>query len=171
MCNLRRFIGLLQFFCRFIKAFSIIAPQLTNLTRKGSVVHRWDVTCDEAIEKLKKDICQYPVMSALDCELPFRCHVDDSAVAVGGKLPQPDEDWRDRAGAYFSKRLNSAEEKYTANDSELLGIVYFLKRFRCYLEGAEFEVNTCNKVLKHFFEKRPQWTGGKMALFLVTVWL
>lgn len=55
--------------------------------------------------------------------------------------------------AYFSKRLNDAEENYTANDRELLGLVYFLKRFRCYLEGSEFEVITDNQVLKHFFTK------------------
>lgn len=42
---------------------------------------------------------------------------------------------------------------YTANERELLGLVYFLKRFRCYLEGTSFEVVTDNLVLHHFFTK------------------
>lgn len=57
----------------------------------------------------------------------------------------------DRVVAYYSRKLSTAEESYTANERELLGLVYFLKRFRCFLEGAPFDVFTDNQVLKHFF--------------------
>ena len=40
-----------------------------------------------------------------------------------------------------------------ANKRELLALVYFLKRFRCYVEGSPFEVFTDNQVLLHFFSK------------------
>ena len=49
--------------------------------------------------------------------------------------------------------MSPAEQNYTANDRELLGLVYFLERFRCYLEGSEFEIFTNTQVLKHFFTK------------------
>lgn len=52
---------------------------------------------------------------------------------------------------YFSKRLSEEEENYSVNDRERLGLVFFLKRFRCYLEGCEFEVTTGNEVFKNFF--------------------
>lgn len=55
--------------------------------------------------------------------------------------------------SFFSKRLSPSEENYSANDRELLGLVYFLHRFRCYLEGAEFEVLTNNQV-NYFFTKQ-----------------
>lgn len=55
--------------------------------------------------------------------------------------------------AYFSKNLSKAEEDYTANERELLALVYFLKRFQWYLEGPNFEVFTDNQVLHHFFTK------------------
>lgn len=74
--------------------------------------------------------------------------------AVGGTLTQNDEKGRDRVIAYYSKRLNPAEENYTSNDRELPGLVYFLKRFRCYLEGSTFEVLTDNQVLKNFLTKK-----------------
>ena len=35
-----------------------------------------------------------------------------------------------------------------------MGLIYFLKRHRCYLEGSEFEVITDNQVLKYFFTKQ-----------------
>lgn len=55
--------------------------------------------------------------------------------------------------AYFSRLLSDAEERYTANERELLGLVYFLKKFRCYLEGSSFEVFTDNQVPHNFFTK------------------
>ena len=59
----------------------------------------------------------------------------------------------DRVIAFFSRKLTPAEENYSANDRELLGLVCFLERFRCFLEGTSFEIFTDNQVLKHFFTK------------------
>lgn len=70
--------------------------------------------------------------------------------AVGGTLMKTDNEGHERVIAYYSKRLKPAEENYTSNDRELLGLVYFLKRFRCYLEGSSFEVFTDNQVQKTF---------------------
>lgn len=72
---------------------------------------------------------------------------------MSGTLTQKDDDGKERAIAYFSRRLSPAEENYSANDRELLAMIYFLKRFRCYLEGSIFELITDNQVLKNFFTK------------------
>jgi len=151
--DIRSFLGLLQFFRRFIPKFSQIAAPLTNLTKKGSGVHDWDETCDEAFSKLKRLITEAPILIAPDWSKPFRGHVDASQTAVGGTLTQLDESGRDRVIAFFSKKLCDAEKNYTANDRELLGLVKFLERFRCYLEGSTFEIFTDNQVLKYFFTK------------------
>lgn len=76
----------------------------------------------------------------MQCKPPWEGHLDDNN--------------NERVIAYFSKSLNNAEENYTSNDPELLGLVYFLKRFRCYLEGSTFEVLTDNQVLQHFLSKK-----------------
>lgn len=70
-----------------------------------------------------------------------------------GSLTQISDDGEHEI-SYFSKRLSSAEKNYTAGDRELLGLVYFLQRYRCYLEGAYFEVLTYNQVLFNFFTKQ-----------------
>lgn len=153
MTDLRSFLGLLQFFRRFIRDFSKIAAPLTDLTRKNGGIHKWNQHCQVAFDELKKRLCSSPIMVPPDWSKPFRCHVDASQLAVGGTLTQKDSDGYDRAIAYFSKRLSNAEENYTANDRELLGLVYFLKRFRCYLEGSEFEVVIDNQILSYYFTK------------------
>lgn len=74
--------------------------------------------------------------------------------AVGGTLTKTYEQARDRALSYYSKLLKSVEENFTSNDRELLGLVYFLKLFRCYLDGSTFEFLTDNQVLKIFLTKK-----------------
>lgn len=153
LTDVRSFMGLLQFFRRFIKDFSKLASPLTNLTKKGQGIQKWDDKCDKAFEALKKSITTAPILVAPDWKNPFRGHVDASEFAVGGTLTQLDESGKDRVIAFFSKKLSPAEQNYTANDRELLGLVYFLQRFRCYLEGASFEIFTDNQILKYFFTK------------------
>ena len=151
--ELRSFLGLLQFFRRFIKGFSKIALPLTNLTRKGRNLDEWDHKCSEAFDTLRGLLIKAPILIAPQWNKPFRCHIDASQEAVGGTLTQL-VNGSDRVIGYYSHKLNPAECNYTANERELLGLLYFLRRHRCYLEGSEFEVFTDNQVLKHFFSKQ-----------------
>ena len=175
--DLRSFLGLLQFFRRFIPKFSGLAAPLTDLTKKDSGLSRWDERCDESFAKLKTSITEAPILVSPDWKKPFRGHVDASQTAVGGTLTQLDEHGRDRVISFFSKKLSDAEMNYTANDRELLGLVRFLERFRCYLEGTEFEIFTDNQVLKHFFTKpklsrrEARWieTLGNFGVFPITL--
>ena len=154
LTELRSFIGLLQFFRRFIKDFSKIASPLTALTRKRSGIHKWNDTCTNAFRTLKKALVTAPVLVSPDWSKPFRCHVDASQEAVGGTLTQLDTEGSERVVAYYSRKLSDSEQDCTANERELLGLVYNLKRFRCYLEGASFDIFTDNQVLQAFLEKK-----------------
>jgi len=177
LTELRSFLGLIQFFRRFIKGFSGIAAPLTDLTKKEKGIQCWNEKCDESFESLKNSITSAPILIAPDWNKQFRGHVDASQLAVGGTLTQLDEHGNDRVIAFFSKKLTQAETDYTANDRELLGLIYFLKRFRCYLEGSSFEILTDNQVLKHFFDKprlsrrEARWleTLGNFGIFPITL--
>lgn len=102
---------------------------------------------------LKKLLTSAPILVAPSWSKSFRCHTDASQDAFGGTLTQIDNEGRECVVVYFSKRLCSAEENYSANDRELFAMIYFLKRFSCYLEGTSFEPITDNQVLKNFFTK------------------
>ena len=145
--------GLFQFFRRFIKEFSKLAASLTNLTKKSEGIQKRDVKCDEAFESLKKAITSAPIIVSPDWETPFRGHIYASSAAVGITLTQLDDSGKDRVIAFFSKKLSSEEQNYTTNDRELLGLIHFLQRFRCYLEGWSSEIFADNEVLRNFFTK------------------
>ena len=106
-------------------------------------------------------------------EKAFRDQVDASETAAGGGLTQQDEQDKDRVIALILGKLTPAEENYSANDRELLGLVYFLEIFRCYVEGSSFEILMGNQVLMHFFIKHKlskieaRWIGtlGNFGIF------
>ncbi len=123
LIDVRSFLGLIQFFRRFFR----------EIFRNSNAIN---------------ELSESP-----DWKKQFRGHIDASQLAVGGTLTQFYDEKRDRVIAYFSKKLSPTEKYYTANDRELLGLLHFLKRFRCYLEGASFEIFTDNQVLKHFFSE------------------
>lgn len=91
-------------------------------------------------------------MKAPDWNLPFRWHTGTSQLVVGGTLTQIHGNGEHHV-SYFSKRLSTSEEKYSVNDREILGLITFLRRFRCSLEERTFEVLTGNHILMIFFYK------------------
>lgn len=153
LTELRGFLGLVQFFRRFIKKFSGLAQPLTELTKKGKGIGHWNEKCDEAFNQLKSALTNAPILVSPNWNKKFTLHVDASQVAVGGTLTQEDDEGRTRVISYTSKKMTPAEQNYTTNDRELLALVHGLQRFRCYLEGSTFSVITDNQVVSHFFSK------------------
>lgn len=70
-----------------------------------------------------------------------------------GTLTQWGSSGSEHAVAFLSTRSSHAEEDCTANERELRGLVYLLDRFRCYLEGSEFEDFTDSQSLRSLFSK------------------
>lgn len=128
--KLRQFLGLANYFRRFIKDYSRIATPLTRLT--GSKV-QWDWTlgCQEAFEKIKFALTNAPVLQLPDPSLPYTVWSDASIVGSGAVLIQDG-----KPIAYTSRKFIPAEVNYTTTEQECLGIVNALKEWRCYLEGA-----------------------------------
>lgn len=77
LTEIRAFIGLLQFFCRFIKNFSALADALINPTKKDQGIDKWDCGCDSAFESLKnyRSACAYFNCTKLEERIPwsYRC--------------------------------------------------------------------------------------------------
>lgn len=90
--DLCSFMGLLQFFRRFIPKFSESAAPLTNLTRKDRCLSEWNEFSDKAFQTLKVKIVNALFMRAPDWSLLFRCHTDASQLAAEWTLTQVSRD-------------------------------------------------------------------------------
>jgi transposase InsO family protein len=151
--DVRSFLGLTQYFRRFIKDYSLIAAPLHALLQKQSACE-WNAECEAAFNKLKHALLSAPVLAMPDYDQPYELEVwtDASNTAVGAVLMQ-----NGHPIAYESRRFSSAERNYNTTDREMLAIIHALRVWRCYLEGAQFKVKCDHKALS-FFKTKPEVT-------------
>ena len=135
------------FIVSFIKQFSLKAKPLTDLTREKNQ-WQWNEREEQAFNTLKKSLVVAPVLHAPDFDLPFVVTTDASLVSVGAILEQ-DFSQGLQPIAYKSRKLNPAETRYSAYERELLGIVWAIGKWRHYLEGKHFTVQTDHSSLRH----------------------
>ena len=81
--ELQFFLGLANFYRRFIKGYSKVACPLTNPLKKERK-WEWDAECQAAFQKLKNAITSEPVLRLPDLELPFEVHTDALDRTLGG---------------------------------------------------------------------------------------
>ncbi|GJS95125.1 putative nucleotidyltransferase, ribonuclease H [Tanacetum coccineum] len=105
--ELRTFLGLVNYYRRFIMGYSAIVSPLTNLLKKNKA-WIWDEECQAAFESLKKAVMEEPVLRLPDMTMPFELHTDASDFAIGGVLMQDGHPI-----AFESWKLNETERKYT----------------------------------------------------------
>ena len=141
--DVRAFLGLANYFRRFIRNYSTIARPLTSLT-KDSISWHWDHPQERAFEQLKDALVSPPVLAMPDFSKPFTVECDASDVALGGILTQ-----EGRPVAYESRVLTSAERNYDTRDRECLAVVHCYQTWRCYLEGADSTCITDHHPLTH----------------------
>lgn len=76
--ELRSFLGLANYYKKFIVGYSKKVAPLTNLLKKNKI------HCQDAFEKLKVFIASERVLKLPDFNLPVEVHIDASDKAMGG---------------------------------------------------------------------------------------
>ena len=147
LSELRSFLGLANYFRRFIHAFSTIARPLHMLTRKDAVWH-WGASCQTAFEFLKEKLTAAPVLAAPDFSKPFEVVADASDYTLGAILLQ-----EGRPVAFESRKLTPAECNYHTPEKELLAVMHALTIWRCYLDGSRFTIFSDHEPLKYLRTK------------------
>ena len=153
--GLRSFLGLANYYRRFIRNFSKIAKPLSDLLKKG-VNQVWDEFCHQAFEELKCKLSSPPVLKFPEFEKPFEVHTDASDFAIGGVLMQDG-----RPVAYESKKLDGCQRRWPTHEKELFAVVHCLKTWQHYLGLHKTKVFTDNVSLK-YFETQAQMSAKQL---------
>ena len=85
--DVRSFLGLANYYRRFIEHFSKIAKPLTQLLQKN-VKFQWTDECQNAFDRLKNALVSAPILSYPDFSKPFELYVDASNDGLGMTLGQ-----------------------------------------------------------------------------------
>jgi len=136
--EVQKFLGLTNYYRRFIKDFARIAVPLHMLVRKEQR-WKWKKKQEEVFERLKAVFTTEPILAILDINKEIRVETDASDYAIEGVLSTKYEDGKWRLVAFISKLLNTTEQNYEIYDKEMLAVIRCLEAWRHYLEGAKLE--------------------------------
>lgn len=150
--EVQRFLGLVNYFRKFIKDYAIIAKPLHNLLRKA-VDYNFDNECMEAFQKIKVELTSFPVLRLYDPKARTELHTDVSSQDLGAILLQQQHNDTRGPVAYFSQATNQAENKYHSFELEMLAIVRAVERFHFYLCGIDIVIVTDCNALVHAVNK------------------
>lgn len=146
--ELQKFLGLVQWFRRFVPSLAKTANPLYKLLQKNTIFE-WREEEENAFQKLKTALTEAPILRfpSFEKEDEFQVITDASNTAIGSVLAQKNEkeQW---IIAYASRQLNKAEINYSTTEKELLAVVWSIENFRHYLIGRQFTVQCDHKPLQ-----------------------
>lgn len=146
------FLGMVNYYRRFIpKLADLCYPIHQHLTvlrklPKTQANFSWPEPCSTAFEHIKVALADATLLAHPKRNATFSISTDASNVAVAGVLQQHIDGGIEPL-AFFSKKLDPAQTRYSTFDRELLAIYLTIKRFRYFLEGRDFSVYTDHKPL------------------------
>ncbi|GBG80876.1 hypothetical protein CBR_g31432 [Chara braunii] len=105
LTELRSFLGLANYYRKFVRNFLTIAAPLRRLLKKEAI-WQWDKDCTSARKKLKRALIEYPVLKVADPSLPFVVTMDASQHGIGAVLQQDDDNGY-RPVEFMSARMPS----------------------------------------------------------------
>ena len=144
--ELRAFLGLVNYYGRFISQLSTITHPLHQLLKKGTR-WVWSKACNKAFRLLKEKLASAEVLARYDVNLPIKLDCDASAYGIGAVLSHTYSDGSEHPIAYVSRTLSPSEGNYAQLEKEGLALVYGVKKFHKYLYGRPFTLVTDHKPL------------------------
>lgn len=149
--DLQRFLGLINYYRRFLPDTAEISIPLLRLLKKNTKF-LWEDNCRAAFESLKELLFNACALNMPDFTKPFILTTDASDKALGAvlsqKLSQENEEF-EHPIAYDSRVLNQAEQNYSTIEKELLALVWGVKTFKNYLYGQQFTLVTDHRPLTY----------------------
>lgn len=152
--QLRRVIGLFNWFKKFIPNYSAIMNPLTKLLKKGQKFE-WKQEQSTAFENLKYRLMNSEALSFPRFDLPFILAVDTSSLGIGYMLYQKDPSKeKPNIIRFGSKSLSRWQQSYGPTKLELLGMVTAILDCADYLRGTKFIVQCDHQALQPLFMKQ-----------------
>ena len=151
-CKLCEFLGLINFYYHFLPHCADTLKPLHTLLATAYKTKRtlqWIEESLQAFSTIKQTIVDVSLLSDPHADAPTNIMTDTSDTAVGAVLQQQiNDEWKPIA--FFSRRMKSAETRYSTFDRELLAMCLAIKHFQHFVEGCQFHVLTDHKPHLHF---------------------
>jgi hypothetical protein len=134
--QLRHFLGMVNFYRDMWRMRSHLLAPLSALV-SPKVKFEWRKEHQDAFDQFKTLISKETLLTFPNFNEPFHIFTDASKYQLGAVIMQ-----NDKPLAFYSRKLNSAQRRYTTGEQELLSIVETLKEFRNILFGQRIVIHT-----------------------------
>ena len=152
--KLREFLGLVNFYHRFIPCCATILTPLNSMLKSTAPNNRelcWTTAATAAFQEIKDALANATILVHPQPDAPINVMTDASDIAIGAVLQQHlNGQWCPLA--YFSRKLSPTEQRYSTFDRELLAVYCAIRHFRHFLEAREFHILTDHKPLTSDFQ-------------------
>lgn len=147
--ELRSFLGTASFYRKFIPNFADIVAPINILLKKYSTNRlQWTSEQIERMELLKQQLINHPILRLPDYSKKFYLRTDASDSGLGAVLLQDHDDVL-MPVAFASRTLLDREKRYSVIERECLEIVWSISKFKFYLYGTEFILQTDQQPLTY----------------------
>lgn len=167
--QLRSFLGLVNYYRRFLPDLSTIEGPLNELLHSDTP-WKWTVECEKSFGEIKKLITSDHILCHYDPGLPIKLACDASPYGLGCVISHTMKDGTERPIAFASRSLTKAEKGYSQIDKEALGLFWGVQKFNTYLYGRHFTLVTDHKPLVqilHPHKALPAMTAARLQRYAV----
>ena len=148
--QLRSFLGLVNYYQKFIPNLAMMLYPLNCLLRLGAKWH-WIKECEKAFDSAMLALMSAKLLVHYDPELPLRLAGDASEYGIGAIISHVFPDGSEKPIAFASRTLTSSERNYAQLEKEALSLVFGVRKFHQYLYGRSFVLYTDHKPLTTIF--------------------
>jgi hypothetical protein len=174
--DVQRFLGMSNYYRKFIKNFSKLAAPLHELTSPYTNFV-WEDKHKNSFENLKKALASEPVLTQFDPIAELTLEVDASKQGLGVVLTQLRPGEQDpKPVAFISRTLSIAERGYATRELEALAIVWACLVLKYFLAHKPFTVITDHSSLQwmdvwtHSSERVQRWMAQIQGFESLTTW-
>ena len=150
--QLRSFIGMMNYYGKFLPNLSTILAPLYSLLHKHSR-WVWGQEQERAFVLARSFLTSSQLLVHFDPGKELVVCCDASPYGLGAVLSHRMQDGSDRPVFYTSRSLSPAERGYSQLDKEGLAIMFAVKKFHQFLYGCRFTLHTDHKPLQHIFDR------------------
>lgn len=144
--QLESFLGLINFYARFLENRSLNLKPLYDLLKKEKF--EWDEKCSKAFNWVKNELISPKVLVNYDPKEKVILACDASNYGLSAILSHQYKDGTEKPIAYASKKIAKSELNRKILDKEAMAIIFGVERFYQFIFGREFILRTDNKALE-----------------------
>ena len=162
LTEVRKFLGFVGYYRKFIPKYSDIACPLMNLTRKD-MPFEWSKACQAAFEMLKEYLLKEPILKYPKPDQPYILYTNASKYAWAGVLTQAytyKEEGKEftihHPITYVSGLFKGPQLNWAALTKEAYAIYMVARKLDYYLREAETTIRSDHLPLKSFLLKNTE---------------